>query len=87
MDIARHAINVGMKPVISSSFESGLGLLALAELAACVSGRDTAAGLDTWRWLESDVLDGPFPVSGGRVDLSGTVPSVHVDALECLSHG
>jgi O-succinylbenzoate synthase len=87
MWFARRAANLNMTPVITSSFESGLGLTALAALAAALVDKEraprvasnntvhgappfeTAAGLDTHRWLGADVLDGPVPIADGRIDL------------------
>ena len=54
--VAALAAGRGLNCVISSSFESGVGYQGLCELAAAFSGSETAAGLDTYRWLEEDVL-------------------------------
>jgi o-succinylbenzoate synthase len=56
--------------VLSSSFESGLGLVALANVAACSESRGLPAGLDTASWFESDVLDAPLPITNGLIDLA-----------------
>jgi len=66
---AATARTVGATPVISAAFESGVGLRALAQLAACVCDSGTAVGLDTWRWMAEDVSDPPFRVAGGRVEV------------------
>ncbi|NUM54996.1 MAG: o-succinylbenzoate synthase [Candidatus Hydrogenedentes bacterium] len=57
--------------VISSSFESGLGLVALANLAACAGDGALPAGLDTAAWFGGDVLDAPLPIVSGAIDLAG----------------
>ena len=66
MKFARVAIRDGLKAVVSSTFESGVGLAALAHLTAALDVEDTAHGLDTSRWLRYD-LAGPWAVSGGRM--------------------
>ncbi len=58
-----------MTPVVSSSFESGLGLLGLAWLAAGCGLGTIPAGLDTWRWLTRDVLTPPLTANGAYVTL------------------
>lgn len=60
----------GMRCIISSSFESGLGLWTLAHLAAG-AGKDVTAGLDTLQWFESDLLKSPLPVNKGEIIVSG----------------
>lgn len=58
----------GLQSVLSSVFESGVGLAALANVAAARGG-DTPAGLDTYRWLCKDVLATPLVFQGGRIDV------------------
>ncbi len=70
MFLARKAINLGMMPVISSSFESPVGLIALGRLAAFVNEADVAAGLDTWNWFAANLLDAPLPIEQGRLNLA-----------------
>ena len=68
---SRIARQAGVTPVISSAFESSVGLRALAELASVVHDPDVAAGLDTGRWLARDVAEPAFEVArGGRVDVT-----------------
>ncbi len=70
MYLARKAMNLGMTPVVSASFESAVGIIALANLASYINEGDVAAGLDTYDWFVSDVLDAPLPVENGRLDLA-----------------
>ncbi|MEA3366359.1 MAG: o-succinylbenzoate synthase, partial [Candidatus Hydrogenedentes bacterium] len=87
MYLARKAINLGMTPVISSSFESSVGLIALANLAAFVNEEDVAAGLNTEDWFVADVLDVPLPIEKGRLNLeraNAMVTQVNTDALRRL---
>ncbi len=59
----------GLKSVISSSFESGIGMLTLAHLAgAC--GEDVSAGLDTLKWFKNELLKEPPFVCEGKLSLS-----------------
>ncbi|MFH2047852.1 MAG: o-succinylbenzoate synthase [bacterium] len=63
----KQAKNLGMKTVISSSFESSIGLNALAEFA---SGFDASAGLDTIAWFAEDTLASSFEIKFGQVNLN-----------------
>lgn len=54
--LAARADDLGMKSVVSSAFESGVGTLGLVALAASLSGDGAPAGLDTYRRLGADVL-------------------------------
>lgn len=56
--------------IISSTFESGLGIQMLAQLAAAISEPGLAMGLDTYRWLQADILSQPLQLHTGRLDLS-----------------
>ncbi|QIN84014.1 o-succinylbenzoate synthase [Rubrobacter tropicus] len=81
---AEEAEALGMKAVVSSSYESGVGTGALVALAAAIGGEPV--GLDTYRRLAEDVivvpLDLPAPVvdvrravaAARRVDLRKVVP-------------
>lgn len=61
---AQEAARLGMRYAVSSFFETGVGLSGLVRLASALPG-DKPAGLDTYRFLERDVvrprlgLDGP----------------------------
>ena len=67
IDWMRRAREAGVQAVISSSFESGVGIRALAELAA--RQPEVPAGLDTYRALAADVLEPRLDMSGGLLDL------------------
>ena len=69
LEIARRAAEVGVRTVVSSSFESGVGLRGLVALAAATGGH--AAGLDTARWLAADVLTPPLRLDQPTVDVPG----------------
>ena len=68
--LARRAWNVGILPVITSTFESGVGLYGLAHLAAALNQPDVPVGLDTASMFTQDVLHLPLVKDRGiiRVD-------------------
>ncbi|RME28476.1 MAG: o-succinylbenzoate synthase, partial [Candidatus Zixiibacteriota bacterium] len=71
----RAAEKIGARVVISSTFDTGLTVATLAELAAAVCDEQTACGLDTLHWLADDILS-PRPVVE-----CGCFPSVAFDDL------
>ena len=82
---AKEAKVLGMKAVVSSSYESGVGTGGLVALAAAVG--DEPVGLDTYRRLAEDVIEGldlPAPFINVR---RATEASRRVDRrkLEALS--
>ncbi len=68
--LAQRASALGMTPVLSASFETGIGLLGLVALAASISPRDIPAGLDTYRWLAQDILTPPLSLDRADVDVA-----------------
>ena len=82
---AEEARALGMKAVISSSYESGVGTGALVALAAAVG--DEPVGLDTYRRLAEDVIEG-LDLPATSVDVRRAVEAARwVDRrkLEALS--
>lgn len=76
------AKDLGMAPVVSSSYESGVGTGALVALAA-VGGEP--AGLDTYRGLAEDVVEAPLPLFTPEIDVGETMDAarrVDVGRLE-----
>jgi O-succinylbenzoate synthase len=67
VQIIRMARKAGIYSVLSSLFESGIGLSVLAQLAAVYCSPDISMGLDTWRWMEEDLLQKPFRPHGGKI--------------------
>ncbi|MFZ8994511.1 MAG: o-succinylbenzoate synthase [bacterium] len=61
----------GILPVLSSSFESGIGHLWIALLASSHVSRAPAVGLDTAFWFENDLLNPSFSshIQNGRLIL------------------
>jgi O-succinylbenzoate synthase len=86
-DWAAEAVECGIKPVVSSCFESGVGLIALAHLAATITEEDTPAGLDTYDWLAEDLLERRFQAHNGRLDLAELdecAATIRLDRMECI---
>jgi o-succinylbenzoate synthase len=55
--------------VLSSTFESGFTLSILAELAALLNPGDRAMGLQTYQWLKEDLVEPPFTVVKGNINI------------------
>lgn len=79
MALASQAFHNEQKVIISSSFESALGLYHLASMGAIINSDkfDYAAGLDTYDWFEENLFDFSKYISGGCFNLS--------HAFECYS--
>ena len=76
--LALHARSVGVRPVLSAAFESGVGLRGVAALAAATGAEP--AGLDTARWLAEDVLAEALPFDRPRLD----VPSLFARPVKVM---
>jgi O-succinylbenzoate synthase len=86
---ARSASAVEITPVISSAFESGIGLGFLAHMAAALNAEDIAAGLDTMDWFEEDLLSEPLEIEKGRVQIASLpdpVKAIREDMLEAVGN-
>jgi len=79
-DLHAHAVT----PVISSVFETEIGLRTLRMLAAVIPGDGVAAGLDTNRYIVSNFLSGlTGPAASWRLDEQSVAEeAVMVDRLE-----
>jgi O-succinylbenzoate synthase len=87
--LARRASERGWQSVISSSFESGVALTALVQLAAAVGG-GAAAGCDTYRWLKDDTVRPRLPLDRPVVDASALTWNtlrVNESLLHDVRHG
>ncbi len=58
----------GLQTILTSTFESGIGLRALANLAASYS-KHTTVGLDTAKWFSQDVVLSPLRPQNGRLQI------------------
>lgn len=78
--LARRALRLGIMPVVSASYESGVGTAALVALAAEIEDRPAPAGLDTYRRLAADVILEPLDLPAPYIDLRrSTVAARKVD--------
>jgi O-succinylbenzoate synthase len=85
--MAERALSLGMTPVVSSAYESGVGTAALIALAASIGDRPVPAGLDTYRALADDVLHTPLGLPAPSVDVGETAVAsraVDVGRLQVL---
>lgn len=71
--MAERALRLGMVPVLSSAYESGVGTAALVALAAGLGRCPIPTGLDAYRALAEDVLDSPLALPAPRVDVGQTM--------------
>ena len=86
LHFAEKAKALGMKAAISSSYESGVGTGALVALAAAVG--DEPVGLDTYRRLAEDVIEGLLDLPAPSVDVRRALEAsrrVDVLKIEALS--
>ncbi len=78
IQLIQSADSAGIYPVFSSAFESGLTLSFLTQLAAVFSPPGIAMGLDTFKWLGEDLLQTPFRVKQGRVEVEKTAANANL---------
>ncbi|CAN5671369.1 o-succinylbenzoate synthase [soil metagenome] len=87
LQMAERALRLGMTPVVSSAYETGVGTTALVAMAASIGDRPVPAGLDTYRMLAGDVLGTPLELPAPSVDVAATTDAsrrVDVRRLERL---
>ncbi len=71
--LAKRARELGIPPVISSAYETGIGTLALVALAAGIGAEEVPAGLDTYRRLAADVLCPRLNLLSARIDVKAAM--------------
>ncbi len=71
------ALALKVRPVVSACFESGVGLLALAGFAWASTRDAVPAGLDTYRWLDADVVRPRIPFRTGAIQWSEALARGH----------
>jgi o-succinylbenzoate synthase len=87
--LAGRALDLGMTPVVSSAYESGVGTAALVALAAGIGEHPVPAGLDTYRALAEDVLDTPLALPAPHLDVGQAIYAsrrVAIDNPKRLQH-
>ena len=67
--MADRALRLGVTPVISSAYESGVGVAALVALAAGIGDCAVPSGLDTYRVMAGDVLETQLNLPAPSVDV------------------
>jgi hypothetical protein len=72
----------GKKCILSSACESGVGILGIASLAST----SEPVGLDTYRFLKSDVLATPLDFTKGTLHFTGPL-QVNTALLEEVARG
>jgi O-succinylbenzoate synthase len=86
---ARKAKELGITPVVSSAFESGLGISILGQAAAAINASDIPAGLGTFDWFAEDLWPTPFPIHDGCIcpgDLANPFAKLRRRLLRELPH-
>lgn len=72
-EVTERLINIAKEnsilPVLSSAFESGIGVRSIALFAAKTGLSDIAAGLDTLKWFGEDVLKETVRIENGSIDV------------------
>jgi O-succinylbenzoate synthase len=81
LSLIDQAKNQNILAVLSSSYESDIGLTLLAQLAGSISGEEIAVGLDTASIFQNRIIKTPVPIENGRMQ----VDSLSLDDID-LSH-
>ena len=85
---AREIHRRGAHLVISSAFESGIGVRALAHVAAGLGTPGAACGLDPYRWIAEDVVEPTLDMDSGVLDVAAMehgLPMLRMDRLHPLN--
>jgi len=82
-----HAQKNGIHCVLSSCFESGLGLNWIAFMANELLSEKFPAGLDTSKWFEQDLIEPRFLIQNGNYVFPDSWPKSKNTFLEIISEG
>ena len=82
-----HAQKFGIHCVLSSCFESGLGLNWIAFMANELLSEHFPAGLDTSKWFEQDLIEPRFLIQNGNFVFPESWPKSKDTFLEIISEG
>jgi O-succinylbenzoate synthase len=82
-----HAQKNGIHCVLSSCFESGLGLNWIAFMANELLSEQFPAGLDTSKWFEQDLIEPRFLIQNGNYVFTDSWPKSKDTFLEIISEG
>jgi len=69
LELARRVRELRKKAVVTSLFESGVGLAACVHLAAAIGGEIPPCGLDTLGYLEDSLILEGLPVRNARIEV------------------
>lgn len=69
--------------IVGAAFESGIGIYQIARLVPLLGLPDLPIGIDTYSYLEEDLLETPLEFSGGKVHLPLTIHP-NMDLLHAL---
>ena len=73
--------------ILSSSFETGLGLNWNAYLSANLIKKQLPSGLDTVKWFKHDIIDPPFEIKNGFYVFPDSWPEAKNNYLKFLDKG
>ena len=82
-----YAQKYGIHCVLSSCFESGLGLNWIAFMANELLSEQFTAGLDTSKWFEQDLIEPRFLIQNGNYVFPDSWPKSKDTFLEIISEG
>ncbi len=82
-----HAQKNGIHCVLSSCFESGLGLNWIAFMANELLSEKFPAGLDTSKWFEQDLIEPRFLIQNGNYVFPDSWPKSKDTFLDLISEG
>ncbi|MFH1688407.1 MAG: o-succinylbenzoate synthase [bacterium] len=83
MQFARVASRQGLQVVMSSTFETSLGLTAIAHLAAAAGSPPAVSGLDTVRWLAEDLTRESIRIKDGSINIASLPGGQTIDWHRC----
>ncbi|MBC8375617.1 MAG: o-succinylbenzoate synthase [FCB group bacterium] len=82
ISLVNQAIEKGVLPVLSSSYESDVGLTTLAQLAGSISGENIAAGLDTRSAFTAGTTKSPTAIHDGWMS-TRSITTQDLDLSHC----
>ncbi|NND71671.1 MAG: o-succinylbenzoate synthase [Rhodothermales bacterium] len=78
-ELAQRAYSRGAGVVVSSAYETGVGMRGLLLLILSLKGTDPAPGLGTYNLIADDILESRLPIQGSSFDLQSALRHVNVD--------
>jgi len=83
--LVRQAKKEGVLAVLSSSYESGIGLSILAQLAGAISGSEIAVGLNTGAVYQEDLVEKSPVINNGKLKIDQlTMNDLKLDHCELI---